>query len=580
MIALEHYNEGLKPLKDFVRFKSLIKQLICDLNTQKLRLRYTCEKLLIDLALSDGELACLLDNPKSSGWQAEPLVLQLKERLHDSYTTYLELLDRLANTLHNLADKIGLDRQGRPQWVDAKTHKRYWKRFTTCLGRKEHDALLLQMSKDNDNLQHLATDNLQLGPRRLHRHNQKKAFTQVRDCAIRLQKALRSLWSCNCSVVHQAELRLERRNFNEPPCFRVTFPVTSTATHTSLSTWHETEIKTSEPISTTAKSTWCSTSIKTNHTSEHMSSVAARFQNAKISEKKRVAWAITPGVEAASMHFVERNVTSQQGVSQPKAKDIDDLCSFLRGANAEPRKSVLGQFECDDRQYEVASVTRYNITDIINSTLHDLLLEQEQNSTQLGAISWSTGATMPTNSPRLTRKARLELATILASTVLQLHTTPWLESDWSGKDIRICKGSRDHPYISHVFKRSDQGSSIQSSPKPQFTPIRNQAIFRLGVLLLELSLGKPLDSYKTTDRLMPFQDFLLASQLTERLVGEESDSYISATQACIFGNFGCKAKDLDLEDDAFRRAVYEDVVLPLEQDLEFFCRGALTPSPI
>ncbi|KAL8931097.1 MAG: hypothetical protein Q9208_000200 [Pyrenodesmia sp. 3 TL-2023] len=471
--ALEHYNEGFKPLKDFVRFKLLIKQLICDLNTQKLRLRYTCEKLLIDLALSDGELACLLDDPKCSAWQAESLVLQLKERLRDSYATYLELLDRLANTLFILASKIGLDGWHQPQWVDAKTHKRYWKRFTICLIRKEHDALMIQMARDNDNLHHLTADNLQLEPRRLHRHNQKKAFTQ----------------------------------------------------------------------------------------------------KVKISEKKTVAWAIAPGVEAASMHFAERNVASEEGVSKTKAKDIDDLCSLLRVAKEGPTKTVLGQFACKESRYEVARVCRYNSSDLVSSTFHDLLLEQGQNPSQLGTISSPTGATMLNNSPRLTRKARLELATILASTVLQLHTTPWLRNDWSGKDIRICKGSRDHPYISHVFSKSDQGSSIQSSPKPQFGPIRNQAIFRLGVLLLELSLGKPLDVYKTSDKLIPFEDFVLASQLIEGLAGEESDSYISATHACIFGNFGCKAKDLDLDDDAFRRAVYEVVVLPLEQDLEYFCKG-------
>ncbi len=41
--ALEHYNEGLKPLKNFVRYQQFIKDLVLDLGTQRAMFQNTLE---------------------------------------------------------------------------------------------------------------------------------------------------------------------------------------------------------------------------------------------------------------------------------------------------------------------------------------------------------------------------------------------------------------------------------------------------------------------------------------------------------------------------------------------------------
>ncbi|KAL8703496.1 MAG: hypothetical protein Q9225_008117, partial [Loekoesia sp. 1 TL-2023] len=178
VLALEHYNEGLKPLKDFVRYKSLIEELADNLDTQWTRLKSTCEKLLTGLTIYDEDLPHLLDDPTSSVWRKEYLVYQLKNRLQDSYPTFLRILDKLAGILQSLTNQIGLDGQGRPQWADRRTHKRCWSRFTTCLRRKEHEDLISRMARENDFLQHLTADSLHLESPRSHRQNQKKSFKQ------------------------------------------------------------------------------------------------------------------------------------------------------------------------------------------------------------------------------------------------------------------------------------------------------------------------------------------------------------------------------------------------------------------
>lgn len=44
--CLEHYNEGLKPLRNFFNYRETIERLASDLLTQKWELFHTCERLV------------------------------------------------------------------------------------------------------------------------------------------------------------------------------------------------------------------------------------------------------------------------------------------------------------------------------------------------------------------------------------------------------------------------------------------------------------------------------------------------------------------------------------------------------
>ncbi|KAL8886111.1 MAG: hypothetical protein Q9215_006135 [Flavoplaca cf. flavocitrina] len=59
--ALEHHNDGLTPVKNFFRYKGLIKELVDDLKLQTLLLRNTCEQLLTGVVESDTELPRWVD---------------------------------------------------------------------------------------------------------------------------------------------------------------------------------------------------------------------------------------------------------------------------------------------------------------------------------------------------------------------------------------------------------------------------------------------------------------------------------------------------------------------------------------
>ncbi|KAL8689787.1 MAG: hypothetical protein Q9218_004618 [Villophora microphyllina] len=585
--ALEHYNEGLKPLKDFVRYRAVIQELSCSLRTQKILLRNTCERLLTGLVDSESRLACLLDNPTSSAWTEEHLALRLHDRLQDAYSTYCELIHGLSVTLNHLNRNIGLDSQGQPQWVDTKSHKRHWKRFSTCLARKEHEALLSRITRDNQNLRDLTNDSLQFEPLRARRRSSQKTFKEIRDHAACLHSILKSALSCSCPLAHHANLQLERRSWTQPPCFRVAFSVASAELS---STWHDTEIKvlgsaipttpvsssdtqpcnphtTSRPASRDRSRTSTSDSLVQNN-------MLLSMERMKIKEKKRVSFAaMIPGLQMINMQLsnpgtadvktIDRTGPANQQ-EENHIKVIGSLCLALQYNKSVPPRACLGRLGAEQPHYEVVALSQRQQDKDDSLTLHELMTHDPYALVMPG-----NGMNAAAGSTRLTRKARLQLAVILASTALQLHTTPWLHSSWSGKSIRFANGSLQYRFISKVFPEE---SPALEAPQPVFGPIRNQSIFGLGIILLELAMGKPLEHYKHLGQPGPFEDFMIASQLIQSIADEEGPGYLDAAQACIFCNFGSKAGNLDLDNDAFRQAVYEDVIVPLERDLEYFCR--------
>lgn len=101
---------------------------------------------------------------------------------------------------------------------------------------------------------------------------------------------------------------------------------------------------------------------------------------------------------------------------------------------------------------------------------------------------------------------RYEVASILAAAVLQLHTTPWIPNSWSMDEIYLIGNGGDqsqtkHPYVSTLFASKSGPISQAPQSKNEPAPSHNPIVFALGVMLLELHFGKPLDSFITAEEL-------------------------------------------------------------------------------
>lgn len=198
------------------------------------------------------------------------------------------------------------------------------------------------------------------------------------------------------------------------------------------------------------------------------------------------------------------------------------------------------------------------------------------------------GVAPPSLKLHLTGKERLQLALILASTMLQLHTTPWLSERWGKSDILFLRqlgGTRapliEQPYISKAFRSSKALPSTCAilGKSPSTSIIRNKSVFDLGVLLIELCFNKSLEQIQTPDdldddgKVNSYTSLATANRLIPKVYDEAGIRYGDAVRRCIRCDFD--QREETFESDEFRQAVYQRVVVPLEDDLRDFCGGKI-----
>lgn len=260
-------------------------------------------------------------------------------------------------------------------------------------------------------------------------------------------------------------------------------------------------------------------------------------------------------------------------------KQISDLCATLKlvcegmgclGALIDQRK----------RRYAVHAVRRHPRAlasqDIV--CLKELISAPARTSTIAPSIL----------KVHLTRRERLQLALILASTMLQLHTTPWLSERWGKNDILFLRqlgGSRapliEQPYISKPFRssRALPPPDPTASKSPSVSIIRNKSVFDLGILLIELCFNKSLEQMQASEdldddgKVNSYTTLATANRLISDVYAEAGARYGDAVRRCIRCDFD--QREETFESDEFRQAVYERVVAPLEDDLRDFCGGKL-----
>jgi len=165
---------------------------------------------------------------------------------------------------------------------------------------------------------------------------------------------------------------------------------------------------------------------------------------------------------------------------------------------------------------------------------------------------------------------RLQLAVLLASSVMQLHETSWLNELWCSRDIffKWTDGGSvqfDEPYLKSTFHGA-QASTDAVAPKEDdwedCMVYCNRTLFKLGIMLIEIHYWQPFKALVQGRR---------RSEAVRAIIPELSRNagkrYGCAVGLCV-GGLGCEA--IDLGHEGFKNAAYEKIVAPLEEDLKFF----------
>ena len=234
---------------------------------------------------------------------------------------------------------------------------------------------------------------------------------------------------------------------------------------------------------------------------------------------------------------------------------INDLCSTLW--SSEVGNVCLGYLRDDQRRcYELHCVDSTHTPQGNNGpiTLETLLMNRGEM--------------------RLSRTARYQIASIVASSLLQLETTPWLAGKLEKKNIIFYKQNSkvlfEQPYISQSFRST---RSPQTPPESSKTGLSarfatRDSLSSLGILLLELCFGETIESQDLRKSHMGQDgqplggtDYLTARDWAE-MVYEEEPALESIIRCCVFCTFEEKA---DWGNENFTQAVYANVVEPLER---------------
>ena len=168
----------------------------------------------------------------------------------------------------------------------------------------------------------------------------------------------------------------------------------------------------------------------------------------------------------------------------------------------------------------------------------------------------------------------------MAKVVLQLHNCPWLREDWTKDDIYFFQDRQGKIYFDSMALTNEFYSVKLSTPAEPLTstnsyPSRKRtkaSLLSLGVLILEMWFNKSIESCNFRNSFLgpdgeenEFTRFNTTQKWQEQALEEGGINFDSLTYRCVYGDFGTAKQDL--HDEELRKAVYQEVVQPLERIL-------------
>ncbi|KAI4256754.1 MAG: hypothetical protein L6R42_006039, partial [Xanthoria sp. 1 TBL-2021] len=389
--------EGIETIKHWKKYKRELDKYAFRLDTAQVCFTSTLKHLLDDIVPSDTDFERMIAEPLGSLWKKPVYEERLRDRLDQSYKPYLRTIQTLAEDVKELRKKLGIDASGAVQWDSYSTVERGMERIKVTLRKRVYKDLLDEIDRANKDLREFTQQGISLEPMRRKRRSKRPIaeLKLIRKHATSLYQVLMSnkAWRCSCKTHHMASLRLEARpqtseevKMSTPPdcVFRVMITVADEADTSGVTTrWEEIEVV---PSLESQKM-----NLVLDHSHQHPVRKGVRFASDINPPSGRVATETIP--------------------AQTDWTCIEDMCSALCTPVLNRRAiGLLVDDAFDKHQHRLYRANTVGKSQTLSRSLEDLL----EASGQLGDDS-------------LSRKERLQIAVVLASSVLQLDGTSWLK---------------------------------------------------------------------------------------------------------------------------------------------------------
>jgi hypothetical protein len=363
------------------------------------------------------------------------------------------------------------------------------------------------------------------------------AFKSVSKKSDQLFKALQNAWQCSCQQYHFANLRLEHRTLTEV-FFEIILKFVAPSVHGNT-LWRWREIRCGHMLG-------CPSPQK-------IAKVAACLPSALPSQPMTLP--IRAAVPLPTTPRRKKAGFDQPAPWVPKI-EVDpfidyniELCQLLGEKECGRCIGIIGNG--DETFHLHPSVKKRQNVGSDPITLDHILSYDFEG--------------------HLSRRQRYSIALLVASSVGQLRSTPWLRRDLCKEDIMFFPSDDDksiilygEPFIQQGFQYGHTHLSSTDSC------VKDCNFYFLGILLLELCFGCRLEDHplrkkypSTTDAIAKHAfDVLAALKWSGRVSGEGGDDYATAVKWC-FMNPTDREKN-------WRSEIVRNVVRPLEICMEHF----------
>ncbi|KAL9612039.1 MAG: hypothetical protein Q9167_003365 [Letrouitia subvulpina] len=615
-LSIDRYKRGLAGKE--------MRQLSRSFGTQKRIYLNTIEEILSSF-VSDSQLSRLLQDPNGEAWQDPKLSDELKVHLGEAYPAFKDIMTDVKEMMDGLQKiltpppesvkalkpikwflsrskgEVGIDRLNR-RLSELETLKNQSQRLAVI--RQERKAKLEVMKNHEPVLKGSLPHTAQSA-------DAMKTYRKVRDCARSLHSALSRGWHCECATPHHANLRLEARRQSQGEAtkdlknsgsndgsegdqdirFKFLFSYTTDQGGKRIGEsnkdieqpldWREAEIAPficdSDPPNPAVTTVGQSSTPKSASHGDESSQPAPKqdqdYSKTSDPQKVRATRFVFPEPKKSPLPY---NQAKKKDISNVEGLDIKDLCELIRN---------IQNSQDDDKCHGVLSDE--------NDACYGLYSINARSDVQAPLASIHIGEPLPplhkamdkgsrVKRVKLSQGIRYEAAFALGSTVLQLHSTPWLEN-WAKQDILyLPSGRKDtdqafvQPYISKRFSSSKTPDAASAASDPTNSPniwVANQTLLTLSIVLIELAYNRPIEALaeareETNIPIITAQ--LVAKRLSKQISTEMGQLYQLAVAWCLSCDFGFTRSQPNLHSDEFQRSFLEHVIVPLQQSTDFF----------
>ncbi|KAK8057448.1 hypothetical protein PG996_011385 [Apiospora saccharicola] len=590
--AIEKYKAVGSPRKYARELNSLRRSLAAELEI----FEGICEKLLTGM-VADTDIENMIREPFGSLWQDEEINKRIRLRLWKSYISFegtvqdmVEALDQLSTKLGSLQVCSSLQTLQRKltSMIQAKSSASSsiaggLERLKFAFNRSQYAEMLKVLGDGNATLHRLVslgTSHDVESSRRI--RSTARFFTLKRMISPNVFNAVRYSLSSHAAVSHFANLRLQLPSVHPTPCEDDDTVIRQIPFRLNL--MHNPEDhQTKQP-------TWQLDNVELRAQGEQPPkdlSVVAGNPTLHVQQKKGAHFAFTPskpqgfgmktqatGGLAAPHNSMGATLTSTSvgaALGMPgvkgQARDIVDLRQAIEEdkASVNPSGAPCYGYVTDK---SAPTYNKFGVYPDRQQPGHDV--SEEWPILSLHQVLDRSDTSLPP----LSFRHKQMLAATIASNVLQLAKSPWLAEVFDARDINFLNLDGGPSYDdAFVSKRMTQQNQPHSAPDHSMHQkiTQNSTIFSLGIVLLELALGKRLGSIRNVGKIESsssqqsvLSDYETALQHLDAVRFEVGQNYYDAVRRCIKCEF--MHPTLDLGDDEFRREIYVKVVELLEEN--------------